>query len=180
MISGGTYVFSELNYRNVVSMYINWKHTVRHMNYITLPRLFAAWMYCCKVIRNSKSEYAVIKYKNDKHGLDFNKWISHCFYVVLVNLYIAYIIKSGIKQNRDFKTLFVTIELIWHMYDAVCHSLCMVFMHFSDNVSLMMHTKCTHYILYTYTQCHVSIINNAFLQFSSSLGILRFSCSVSS
>lgn len=66
------------------------------------------------------------------------------------------------------------------MYDAVCHSLCMVFMHFSDNVSLMMHTKCTHYILYTYTQCHVSIINNAFLQFSSSLGILRFSCSVSS
>lgn len=128
---------------------------------------------CCKVIRNSISEYVVIKYKYDKHGLDFNKWISHCFYVVLVNLYIAYIIKSGIKQNGDFKTLYVTIELIWHMYDAVCHSLCMVFMHFSNNVSLMMHTKCTHNILYTYTQCHVSIINNAFLQFSSSLGIHR-------
>lgn len=42
---GETHVFSELNYRNVVSMYINWKHTVRHINYITLPRLFAAWMY---------------------------------------------------------------------------------------------------------------------------------------
>lgn len=62
-------------------------------------------------IRNSKSEYVVIKYKYDKQGLDFNKWISHCFYVVLVNLYIAYIIKSGIKQNGDFKTLYVTIEL---------------------------------------------------------------------